>query len=105
MLEYIEKRGFIRMEINCAAKIEFQGIEPVEAVVKDLSATGMQIWVNSPIPEGCVGTVRIEPDNNLTPPLQADIEIIRCEALADQPNTYAAACTIKQMLNDKTNAA
>jgi len=103
MLEYIEKRDFIRMGMDCAAKIEFQGIEPIDAVVKDLSATGLSMWVDSPIPSGSMGTVSIAPGNNLTPPLRAEIEIIRCDQLTDQQGIYSLACIIKDML--KTNAA
>ncbi len=103
MLEYIEKRDYIRMEVDCAARIELDGIEPLSAIVKDLSATGVLLWVDTKIPSGSVGTVSILPGKNITPPLSAEIEIIRCEPLSNDPTTFAAACSIKEIL--KTDAA
>ena len=103
MLEYIEKRDYLRMEVDCAARIELDGIEPLSAIVKDLSATGVLMWVDTKIPSGSIGTVSILPGKNITPPLSAEIEVIRCEALSNDPTTFAAACSIKEIL--KTDAA
>lgn len=99
MLDYIEKRDYLRMEVDCAASILLQGLEPLSAIVKDLSATGILMWVDSPIPSGSLGTVSILPGKNITPPLTAEVEVIRCEPLAADPSTYAAACSIREILN------
>ena len=103
MLDYIEKRDYIRMSVDCAARISLDGIEPISAIVKDLSANGVLLWIDSPIPSGSIGMVNILPGKNITPPLSAEIEVIRCEPLKEKPSTYAAACTIREIL--KTNAA
>ena len=103
MLEYMEKRDYIRMEVDCAARIELEGLEPLSAIVKDLSATGLLMWVDSKIPPGSLGTAVILPGRNITPPLIAAIEIIRCDPLDNEPTAYAAACEIKEIL--KTDAA
>lgn len=103
MLEYLEKRDYIRMSVDCAARINLEGLDPLPAIVKDLSATGLLLWVEAKIPSGSIGNVSILPGKNITPPLSAEIEVIRCEPLEDNPNVYAAACSIKEILN--TNAA
>jgi hypothetical protein len=103
MLEFLEKRDYIRMAVDCAARIELEGVDPVPAIVKDLSATGLLMWVETKIPSGSIGNVSILPGKNITPPLSAEIEVIRCEALEDNPKVFAAACSIKEIL--KTNAA
>ena len=103
MLDYIEKRDYIRMAIDCKARIEFQGIEPLEATIKDLSATGLLMEVGAPIPSGSIGSVSVIPGKNITPPLHAEIEIVRCLPAKDNPSVYMAACTIKEI--HKVNAA
>ena len=103
MLEFLEKRDYIRMAVDCAAQINLEGLDSLPAIVKDLSATGLLMWVEAKIPSGSVGTVSILPGKNITPPLSAEIEVIRCEPLEDKPKVYAAACSIKEILN--TNAA
>lgn len=103
MLDYIEKRDYIRMTVDCAARINLQGIEPLAAIVKDLSANGVLLWVDTQIPSGSLGTVSILPGKNITPPLSAEIEVIRCEPRKEDPTTYEAACSIKEI--QKVNAA
>lgn len=103
MLDYIEKRDYIRMTVDCAARINLDGIEPLSATVKDLSANGVLLVVDSKIPSGSIGSVSILPGKNITPPLSAEIEVIRCEPLKTQPGKFAAACTITEI--QKTNAA
>ena len=103
MLEYAEKRDYIRMDVDCAAQIQLEGLDPLPGIVKDLSATGVLMWVDTKIPSGSIGMVSILPGKNITPPLSASIEVIRCEPLESDPTTFAAACTITEIL--KTNAA
>jgi len=102
-LEYMEKRDYIRMKVDCAARIELEGLEPLSAIVKDLSATGLLMWIDTKIPSGSLGTAVILPGKNITPPLTAEIEIIRCDLLDDDPGLFAAACAIREIL--KTDAA
>jgi len=98
-----EKRDYLRMSVDCPASIELQGVEPISAIVKDLSATGVLLWIDSKIPSGSFGLISIHPGKNITPPLTAEIEIIRCEPLADDAKTFAAACSIKEI--KKSDAA
>ena len=104
MLEYLEKRDYMRMAVDCAANLNLSGSdESIPAIVKDLSATGVLLWVNQQFDAGMRGTVSILPGKNITPPLSAEIEIVRCEPLEEDPTTFAAACQIKEIL--KVNAA
>ena len=103
MLDYIEKRDYIRMEVDCPARLNFEGIEPMEACVKDLSATGLLIWLKIPVQAGSVGSVSLVPGKKITPPLNAEIEVIRCEPAAEDPQYYSVACSIKTI--SKVNAA
>ncbi|MGD2117942.1 MAG: PilZ domain-containing protein [Chromatiales bacterium] len=104
MLEYMEKRDYMRMAVDCAANLRLSGAdENLPAIVKDLSATGVLVWIDQEIEAGTSGTISILPGKNITPPLSAEIEIIRCEPREDDPTSFAAACHIKEIL--KVDAA
>lgn len=79
MLEYSEKRDYIRMNMAC----EMQLSDPVSGSsekvhLEDLSATGMRFFIERPLEEGQTFDASITPCNDITPPMQAQIRVLRC---------------------------
>ncbi|MES9905444.1 MAG: PilZ domain-containing protein [Sedimenticola sp.] len=99
MLESSDKRDFFRMTVNCSARFRIVGEERVTtARVKDLSGNGMMLWSDSAVEEGTRLNVAVLPEKEITPPLYAVVEVIRCDPLEGDPaNGYALACTTIDM--------
>lgn len=97
MHEYIEKRDFLRMGVDCPARFRIQGTDGVtNAVVKNLSASGLLILTQQEISPGTRLLVHIAPSNNITPPLAATVNVLRSEPAT--AGGYEMACTIEKIL-------
>lgn len=96
MLEPNEQRNYHRMPIDCPARFETEGkYNPVSgAVVKNLSSGGMLLMVEEELVSGAILRITIEPVKAITPPLTADIEVLRCTPIPDSEGAYSAACKI-----------
>ena len=94
MLEYSEKRDFIRMNMACDMQLQHQGQTETVRLL-DLSASGMSFVCHSQLSAGERLQVTITPERDITPPMQAEIEILRCNAEGDQ---FSVAATIQQIL-------
>lgn len=76
--EYDEKRDFIRIDIDC--EIVFNKPESEEKKtgrVANLSGRGMMFISAEEIEKNSIMEVRINPSNVLTPPLHANVKIVR----------------------------
>ncbi len=107
MQDYSEKRDFHRMAVDCKARIRVVGTDDVqEAVVKDLSAGGVQLRTEAEVPPGATLNLEIQPVKAITPPLHAVVTVIRCQPAEDEVGGYAVACGIEKMLPiDEVDAA
>lgn len=79
--EYSEKRDFIRMFIN--APISYCAENSTEwqrGTGKDLSATGIAFITEQSFNEGDFIEVKLKPETNVTPPLEATVKVVRCTA-------------------------
>ena len=104
MIDYAEKRDFIRMPVSCP--IELKDLDAAqdryEAELLDLSATGIRFVTQRLLSAGDRLQVTVRPGNPITPPLQASVSVMRCTqfdrgfdvaasieliALADYPDT------------------
>jgi hypothetical protein len=102
MNEYAEKRDFRRMGIDCPAQFRIQGADEVcDAIVKNLSASGMLLSATIEIAPGTQLLVHIVPMNSITPPLSATVSVLRSEPVA---GGYEVACTIEQILGEEEAA-
>jgi hypothetical protein len=102
MLEYSEKRDFPRMAVECPAQFRLEGSDQVDgAIVKDLSGGGVLLWVDQQVEPGSQLSIVIMPGKHITPPLHAKLEVIRCFPLEEEEGSYAAACSIVQLLDEK----
>ncbi len=99
MKEYAEKRDFHRMEIDSTAQIQINGSgEMDEAIVKDLSSGGILLWIKQKVQPGSQISILIEPGKDITPPLHAKVEVIRCDPIEEGSDTFAAACSMVEIL-------
>jgi len=100
MVEYKEKRDFHRMEIDRTAQFRINGSgEMNEAVVKDLSSGGILLWIKQQVEPGNQLSIMLQPGTDITPPLHAKTEVIRCDPIDEEPDTFAAACSMIEILD------
>lgn len=93
MLEYDEKRDFPRVPVDGPAHLEIDGQDPLSATVKNLSGGGTLLWLDEQVADGLVMTMTVTPDNAVTPPLSAEIRVIRCTPVEGK-DCFEAACSI-----------
>lgn len=97
MIDYSEKRDFIRMDMDCEMQIHCHKSGLQETVqLHDLSAAGMRFSSPCDLPTGSHVDVTIVPRNQLTPPLQAEVQIIRCDA-QEGSQSYEVAAEITRV--------
>jgi c-di-GMP-binding flagellar brake protein YcgR len=92
MLGYDDKRNFFRMMVNSPCQVNIHDAESsrtVQAICKDISATGMSLEVDEPSIElGTQLTVQIESTSSQIPSLSASAKVVRCEEASEN------SCTI-----------
>ena len=99
MLDYAEKRNFPRMCIDCATRFRVVGEDRVvSCIAKDLSSSGLLLHTDQELEAGCQLNVEIRPGKNITPPLYAEAEVVRCDRDGDN---YAVACVILRMFAEE----
>ncbi len=102
MMEYKEKRDFYRMKIDHTAQFQVNGSgEMTEATVKDLSSGGILLWMGQQVEPGSQLSILIQPVKDITPPLHAKAEVVRCDPVEEEPDTFAAACTMLEILDQE----
>lgn len=79
MKDYSEKRDFHRMQVNSRIEITNSRGETVIGICRDLSAAGMQLFVDNAIAVGSELKTRLEGADDQFPPLETVCEVIRCE--------------------------
>jgi len=95
MMEFKEKRDYHRMAIDRSAQFKVKGSGEVgEAIVKDLSSGGILLWTRQQVKPGSKLSIVLQSGTDLTPPLHAKAKVIRCDPVDEEPDTYAAACTM-----------
>lgn len=99
MLDYSEKRDFLRMNMECPARFRADGAEQTDyAVVENLSATGVLLKTEKPVEEGIQLSLEVMPGKTITPPLSAYVTVLRCSPHDD--GNFSVACTIEQVLQE-----
>lgn len=96
MLEYDEKRDFIRMEVDC--EINFKLVDSPETKrgrCSSLSGSGVSFLADTPYDIGLAMEINILPQNPVTPPMTAFIEIVRC--IQKKQDEYEIAGSIKSL--------
>lgn len=82
MLGYDDKRNFFRMMVNSPCQLEINDEESsrtLQALCKDISATGMSLEVDEPSIElGTEVNVNIDSTSSQIPSLSAKAKVVRC---------------------------
>lgn len=83
MKDYSEKRDFHRMQVNSEIEIIDSQGNRFKGVCRDLSATGMQLYVEQAVKVGEEFQTTLHPSGDQFPPLETVCEVIRCEPEGD----------------------
>ncbi len=96
MLEYDEKRDYIRMDVDCdiSYKLADSGATKTGHCTS-LSGAGISFIADSSYEAGLAMEVNIIPKNASTPPMTAFIEVVRSTQQDD--NSYEIAASIKSL--------
>ena len=79
-LDYSEKRNFFRMNLDCDMQYTVNGSgQDLCGNVRNLSGDGISFYAGEQVEPGSEVSVRITPENNMTPPLQVIVEVLRCQ--------------------------
>jgi molybdopterin-binding protein len=79
MRDYSEKRDFHRMRVNSEIQITTGDGRVVAGICRDLSATGMQLFVEEPVEVGAeLVTLILSSDDNF-PPFESSVRVLRAE--------------------------
>jgi len=94
MLDHTESRTFIRMDVSCEMIYKFPDSEQsFVGTCLNLSGSGVLFAADQVLEAGAALEVTIAPENSLTPPMIAYVEVIRCKGL--EPGLYEVATEIK----------
>jgi len=96
MLEYDEKRDYIRMDIDCDINYKLADSNEIKTgLCTSLSGAGVSFIADDSYDIGLAMEVNILPKNSVTPPMTAFIEVVRSSALDD--GTFEIAASIKSL--------
>ncbi len=101
MFDYAEKRDFLRLAVECPAKIRLNGARQVEdARVKNISGGGLVLQAAQDIPRGSEVSIVVSPVNSPMPPLVAAVKVVRSEPELAGAG-YLVSCSIDRVLENR----
>lgn len=83
MKDYSEKRDFHRMQVNSEIRITDSSGETFTGICRDLSAAGMQLYVDRAVAVGEELQTVLHSSSDQFPPLETVCEVVRCEPEGD----------------------
>ena len=96
MLGYDEKRNYIRMSVDCSITYKLAASDQVyNGRCTTLSGAGISFISREEIEPGKGLEINVIPENNVTPPMTAYIEVVRSSGLEN--GEYEIAATIKNI--------
>ncbi|MEJ2608598.1 MAG: PilZ domain-containing protein [Candidatus Thiodiazotropha sp.] len=99
MNDFSEKRSFYRMAVNGPVKFRINGDSQVsKGSVMNLSSTGLLIAFEKAIPIDARMFVEITPTQSITPPLAAEVSVLRSDQ--DKQKGFLIACRIEKILSE-----
>ena len=94
---YDEKRGFIRMPVDCEISLEDKASgKRFQASARNLSASGVSFRTDQPLQPGDRLEMHIEAHQALLSVLDASIEVLRVEP-SDDGRSCTAGCLITRL--------
>jgi len=82
MIKYNDNRNFFRMMVNTSIEVEIADADAgrkLDAICRDLSATGLAIETDEPVEVGTKVICRVEGTSPELPALHASATIVRCK--------------------------
>lgn len=98
MVDYREKRNYPRMDIECPASFQVVDGDGGGAIVKNLSGGGLLMWLDREIESNATLMLEIKPVNDITPPMTAEVQVLRCTPVDGGQGSFAVACQISRVL-------
>ncbi len=96
MLEYEEKRDYIRMDVDCEMTYKLaDSDEEKKGHCTSLSGAGVSFIADSSYDTGLAMEVKILPKNSVTPSMTAFIEVVRSTPQDD--GSFEIAASIKSL--------
>lgn len=96
MLDYDEKRNYIRMEINCEVTYRLANSDELHrGHCSSISGAGISFTSSQAFEAGKAMEINVIPKNAITPPMTAFIEVVRSTEQDD--GSYEVAAAIKSI--------
>ncbi|PPD50496.1 MAG: pilus assembly protein PilZ [Methylobacter sp.] len=96
MLDYDEKRNYIRMEIDCEVTYRLANSDELHrGHCSSISGAGVSFTANQAFDAGKAMEINVLTKNALTPPMTAFIEVVRSSQNED--GSYEIAASIKSI--------
>ncbi|KRT53997.1 PilZ domain-containing protein [endosymbiont of Ridgeia piscesae] len=100
MLDYAEKRDFVRMEMDCPARFRISGQPQLATgIVRNLSSSGLLLEFDQELATGTELALEILPGKSITPPFAAILSVIRSSPI--EHANFSIACAIERILGEK----
>ena len=99
MIKYNDNRNFFRMLVNTNIEIEIADADAgrkLDAICRDLSATGLAIETDEPIEVGTQIICRVEGTSPELPALHALANVVRCQL--EEPGVYTLGVEITEQM-------
>lgn len=94
MLDHSESRQFIRMDVSCEITYKFPDSDELYVgECSNISGSGVLFRADRSVEGGMALEITIAPNNTLTPPMKAYVEVIRAKEV--EPGVYEIATEIK----------
>jgi len=98
--EYDEKRDYIRINVDCEIRYSLPGSDQDElGKVTNLSGRGMMFIADQLLEVDNRVEVRIQPENTITPPLHANVRVVRVNKRRHDEG-YEIGAVIQEILDD-----
>ena len=100
--EYDEKRDFIRIDIDCEIffKKADSNDETMTGQIANLSGRGMMFISDTELEKNSTLEVNVKPSNILTPPLHANVKVVRV-IKQRHAEGYEIGAVIKEIYDDE----
>ena len=97
MIDYAEKRDFLRMPIDCELSFSESGsTRQYQGNVINLSSKGILFTSSEKFEEGTILDIILTPSNSATPPMEASVTVARVDS---NDVLFEIACEIRNLKN------
>lgn len=95
MIDYAEKRDFLRMPIDCKLSFTDAGSsKQYQGNVMNLSSRGILFTSNTEFEAGAKLEITLTPSNSITPPMEAMVVVMR---VVNKDALFEIACEIEEI--------